>query len=143
MRKSNKLRLKQFAHNLTADHIGYTVEKEVDMDFIYGVLTAWILISWIFFILSEIGCIDVFTEDKPLWFLFAPMWILVIFILPISIYREKHYVLSRMKFEELKKCNFLYKKIWKNLYLCRYYGNKEKHPFLYHLMIPMYIKIKD
>ena len=31
MRKSNKLRLKQFAHNLTADHIGYTVEKEEDM----------------------------------------------------------------------------------------------------------------
>lgn len=31
MRKSNKLRLKQFAHNITADHIGYTVEKEEDM----------------------------------------------------------------------------------------------------------------
>lgn len=113
------------------------------MEYLYGALIAWVVISWIFFILVELGCVDAFFEDKALWFLFAPMWILVIIILPITIYRENYYVISRMKFEEIKKCNFLYKRMSRHWWLCRLYGNKEKHPILYHLIIPMYIKIKQ
>lgn len=112
------------------------------MEFIYGALAAWTLVSWIFFILMEIGCITAFTEDKALWFLFAPMWILVIIVLPISLYKEKAYEISHSKFEDIQKCNFLYKQLGKNWWLCRYHGNKEKHPILYHLIIPMYIKIE-
>lgn len=112
------------------------------MEYVYGALIAWVVISWIFFILAETGHICAFLEDKALWFLFAPMWILVIILFPISRYKENRYVISRMKFEEIQKCNFLYKKMGKNWWLCRLYGNKEKHPVLYHFVIPMYIKIQ-
>lgn len=57
------------------------------MEYFIGGLIAWIIISWIFLILSEMGCIDVFLkEDKPLWFLFAPMWILLIVIVLPTIF---------------------------------------------------------
>ena len=112
------------------------------MEYLYGALIMWVAISWIFFILGETGCIDVFSEDKALWFLFAPMWILVIIVLPISTIKERQYVLSKKHFEDIKKCNFLYKQINKNLWLCRYYGDKEKHPILYHLLVFVKIKIK-
>ena len=113
------------------------------MEYLFGALIAWVVISWLFFILTETGCITAFTEDKALWFLFAPMWILIIILLPISVYREKHYVLSRTQFEEIKKCKFIYRKIGKHWYLCRLYGNKARHPFLYHFIIPIYIKITN
>ena len=112
------------------------------MKYLYGALIMWVAISWIFFILGETGCIEVFSEDKALWFLFAPMWILVVFVLPISQIREKRYVLSKMQFEAIKKCNFLYKQIGKKWWLCRYYGNKEERPILYHLLVFVRIEIK-
>lgn len=112
------------------------------MEYIYGAIFAWIFISFSFFILESVGIIDCFMESKALWILFAPMIFLVIFICPISIYKETKLKISRQKFSELEKCNFIYKKISKNVYLCRLYGNKKHHPILYHFIIPFYIKIK-
>lgn len=112
------------------------------MEYIYGAIFAWIFISFCFFILESVGIIDCFMERKALWILFAPMIFLVIFICPISIYKETKLKISREKFSELEKCNFIYKKIGKNVYLCRFYGSKKHHPILYHFIIPVYIKIK-
>lgn len=95
------------------------------MEYIYGAIFAWIFISFCFFILEAVGIIDCFMESKALWILFAPMIFLVIFICPISIYKETKLKISRQKFSELEKCNFIYKKIGKSIYLCRLYGSKK------------------
>ena len=113
------------------------------MEYLYGALIAWVIISWLFFILSETGCISDFTEDKVLWFLFAPICILMIITFPIKLFKFRKHKLSQKQFEEIKKCNFMYKQIGKNWWLCRVYGNKEKHPIAYHIILPMYIKVKQ
>jgi hypothetical protein len=42
--------------------------------------------------------------------------------------------------ENIKDCGFLYKRLTTNLWLCRFYASKKKHPILYHVVIPVYFR---
>ena len=47
--------------------------------------------------------------------------------------------IKREILERVIACNFIYKKITDNLYLCRMYGCKELHPIGYHIIFPLII----
>lgn len=50
--------------------------------------------------------------------------------------------LNKEKYEIIMKCDFIYKRIWKDWYLVRMYGSKKLHPIGYHIVFPCLIQIK-
>ena len=111
------------------------------MEYIYGAIFAWIFISFCFFILELVGIIDCFMESKALWILFAPMIFLVIFIYPISIYKETKLKISRQSLVNWKNA-ILYTKRLVKVYIFADCMEAKTSSYLYHFIIPFYIKIK-
>lgn len=50
--------------------------------------------------------------------------------------------LKKEKYDLIMKCDFIYKHIWKDLYLCRMYGSKKIHPLGYHIIFPMILSLE-
>lgn len=50
--------------------------------------------------------------------------------------------ITKYRFEELKKTNMYYKHLFGNYYMFRKYGNKKRHPVLYHLILIEKIKVR-
>lgn len=55
----------------------------------------------------------------------------------------RKYTITKKQMEILKRCNFMYKQIGRKWWLCRMYGNKEAHPFLYHILVLEHIEVKE
>lgn len=72
-----------------------------------------------------------------MWLFFAGYFI---FYLIQNLFKAQ--TVSLYNFEELKKTNMFYKHLFGNFYLIRFYGNKQMHPILYHLLIIRKIKVR-
>lgn len=73
------------------------------------------------------------------------MWILLLMMFIYEdIYKRlfKGRILTKYNFEQLKRTNTYYNHLAGNYHLVRYYGNKDKHPVLYHLILIEKIKVK-
>lgn len=73
------------------------------------------------------------------------MWVLLIMMfIHEDIYKRlfKGITLTKYTFEHLKRNNTYYKHLVGNYHLLRYYGNKDKHPILYHLILIEKVKVK-
>lgn len=99
--------------------------------------------------MSIFGVIGIIILDKGNNFgyvLLGPcMWVILIMAFMYEdIYKRlfKGRILTKYNFEQLKRTNTYYKHLAGNYHLLRYYGNKDKHPVLYHLIIIEKIKVK-
>ena len=93
--------------------------------------------------LAGIALLD--KENALGWVLLGPAaWTFIFVVLLFEFYSNiiKGKVMSKYRFEELKKTNMYYKHLFGNYYMFRKYGNKKRHPVLYHLILIEKIKVR-
>ena len=97
-------------------------------------------------IFAVVGIVLLDNDHNFGYILLGPaVWVLLIInFIYEYIYKRiiKGRTLNKYNFEQLKKTNSYYKHLFGNYYLIRYYGNKDKHPILYHLIVIEKIKVK-
>ena len=109
------------------------------LEFLCGILVMSVLAT-IGFLIYDDG-----NKDSGLILLGPAMWVfsLGFFLLYaiVKLVKGRKYTLYTL--EEIKKLNSYYKHLGGDYHMIRYYGNKNKHPILYHLIIIEKIKIID
>lgn len=112
--------------------------SELTVGFILGIL--------VMSCVATIGAILIeYSNDAGLLLLGPAMWLFfivsIICTLITNLVRAKKMYL--FNFEELRKTNGYYGRLFGDFHMLRCYGSKKHHPILYHLIIIRKIKIID
>lgn len=109
-------------------------------------LTGFILGIIVMSICAMLGIVFLDRDNNVLGtFLLGPAgWL---FAISVTLYEFiyvkliKGTTMFQYKLDELKKTNVYYKPLFKNYHMFRFYGDKKKHPILYHLIVIEKLKI--